>query len=358
MRLPNAAARSKLEHMFEKAEGYFFFGLLGVIAIVCFLIVSPYVPTLLFTAALAVTFRPVYEHLSHWLRSPNLGALATILLVALIVFVPLTLIGLRVFHEAQGAYGSLSGWSLQGLAGNGFVQQILSRLPEGLEINYQDLGQKGLTWLINSIGFVFSNLLLIALNIFICILSLFFFLKDGDRIRDRAIMLSPLPDKYDKQILDRLGLTVSSVFRVTLVMALCQGLLAGIGFALFGVPNPALWGSAAAVSALIPGVGTALVVFPIVIYTFLANGVLDGVGMAIWGALAIGMIDNVLGPKLSGKWARIHPLVIFLGVIGGLRFFGPLGFVIGPLVFSLLFTLFDVYTITRQYPSGDKPDAR
>jgi hypothetical protein len=97
-----------------------------------------------------------------------------------------------------------------------------------------------------------------------------------------------------------------------------QGLLTGIGFYVFGVPNPALWGSFAVVAALIPGIGTSLVIVPGVLYLFFVNTHLHALGMLIWGILAVGLIDNFLGPMLVNRGVNIHPFLILLSVMGRL----------------------------------------
>jgi predicted PurR-regulated permease PerM len=139
------------------------------------------------------------------------------------------------------------------------------------------------------------------------------------------------------------------------VIALLQGVIAGVGFFLFGLPNPALWGSTAAISALIPGVGTSLVLIPAVIYVMIFGSPVQGIGLLLWSLLAVGLVDNLLGPRLMRKGAKIPQFAIFIAVMGGLAVFGPLGFVIGPLVFSLLFTLLDIYSSLRDLARKDVP---
>jgi predicted PurR-regulated permease PerM len=108
-----------------------------------------------------------------------------------------------------------------------------------------------------------------------------------------------------------------------------------------------LWGSFAVVAALIPGFGTALVIVPGVIYLFFASTTLHAIGLLIWGILGVGLIDNYLGPLLVNRGVHIHPFLILLSVMGGLVFFGPIGFIAGPLLVALLFALLEIYKTTR-----------
>ena len=107
-----------------------------------------------------------------------------------------------------------------------------------------------------------------------------------------------------------------------------------------------LWGGAAAIASLVPNIGTALVLAPAIGFLYFGGEVGRAVGLAIWGVLAVGMIDNFLGPILINRGVRIHPLLILLSVIGGLGLFGPVGFLLGPLVVSLLFALLDIHLET------------
>jgi predicted PurR-regulated permease PerM len=128
-------------------------------------------------------------------------------------------------------------------------------------------------------------------------------------------------------------------------VALCQGIVAGIGFAIFGVPSPFFWGAVAGLFALVPGVGPALIWIPAVIYLYLTgnDGSIAWIGQIIWGVVAVGLIDNVVGPKMLNRGIQIHPLFILLAVIGGISMFGPEGFLFGPLVLSIFVAVIDVW---------------
>ena len=135
-------------------------------------------------------------------------------------------------------------------------------------------------------------------------------------------------------------------------MALIQGILTAVGFTFFGIPNATLWGSVAAITALIPGIGTALVLLPAILYLYFSGETLFAVGLLLWGMTAVGLVDNFLGPKLVERGMRLHPFLILLSVLGGVGFFGPLGFLLGPLVLSLLFALIEIYFAIKKEHEG------
>jgi len=150
--------------------------------------------------------------------------------------------------------------------------------------------------------------------------------------------------------LDKLERSVNSVIKGNLVVAAVQGVMCSAGFIIFGVPSPILWGMTAAVAALVPGVGTSLVIIPAILFLFLTGSVSMALGLFLWGVVAVGLIDNYLGPKLIGKNTNLHPLLVMLSVIGGLLFFGPIGFILGPLTISLFFAIVDIFLLVSGSP--------
>ncbi|OQW98324.1 MAG: hypothetical protein BWK74_04780, partial [Desulfobacteraceae bacterium A6] len=140
---------------------------------------------------------------------------------------------------------------------------------------------------------------------------------------------------------------INSVIKGNLTVAVIQGALTSAGFAVFGIPNAVLWGSVTAIAALIPGVGTSLVLIPAILFLFLSGKFLSGFGLLAWGAGAVGLVDNFLGPKLVGRGMQMHPFIILLSVLGGIGFFGPIGFLLGPLAISLLFAFLEIISSVK-----------
>lgn len=338
--------------MAHKSETYFFFGLFLVIAIIAFLIALPYLQPIVLAGAFAVAFQPFYKRFLKIFKLPNLAAWMTVIVVALIVVIPLSAIGFEVVKEAQGFYANL-GSSLQGFSASQFIQNYLHKFFPDVNFDPDGMVRGALTWIIGSAGPLFANTLKLLLNVFICVMTLYYFLVDGPRLKKGIAALSPLPDHYDEVILNRLESTVGSVIQGSLFISILKGLLAGIGFAVFGIPNPALWGIVTAIASFVPAIGTAITMVPAVAYLFLTGQTVPGIGLAIWAALIVGLVDNILGPRILNRGVNIHPLAIFIAVIGGLEFFGPLGFLMGPLIFSLFFTFLEIYSSFR---AGAKPD--
>lgn len=334
--------------MLEKSQTYFFFGLLLTIGVLFLAIVLPFLAPLILAAAFAVVFRPLYDYLTRAFGdSPRIAAWVTILLIVILVLTPLTFAAFQVAREARDLYLTLAENASNGLSPGNFLRDAIARVSPSFAENTDQYLKQATSWVLSHVGGFFTGTLAFGLNIFLWFLALYYFLVEGTRIRNGVVLFSPLPDKYDEVIIGRLSRTINAVVRGNLVIAMIQGIIAGIGFTMFGVPNPALWGTVAAISALIPGVGTSLVLGPAVIYLFLTDQNTAALGLLAWAVLAVGLIDNFLGPKLVGRGGGIHPFAVLLSVLGGITLFGPLGFIMGPLIASLFFTLLDIYASLR-----------
>jgi predicted PurR-regulated permease PerM len=136
----------------------------------------------------------------------------------------------------------------------------------------------------------------------------------------------------------------------TVLVAILQGLLAGIGFAIFGIPRPILWGTIGALGALLPGLGTITIMVPGVLYLLYLGNITAAVGLMIWAAVCIVVVDNFISPYLMSRGNNLHPFVVLLSVLGGIALFGPIGFIIGPVMISLFLVLLELY---GQYMSDD-----
>jgi predicted PurR-regulated permease PerM len=338
----------------KKSELYFLLALVVIATAISFFIFKPFFPAVILAIIFAIVFAPVHRAILRTTRNKaGIAAFITTLFVLVIAVAPLIFVGINIVYEASGLYSTL-------VTGNNTT--ILSTIAEktidvvknyfsfsiDLNIDFNQYLKQGLTWILQHLGPVFSNIANLLLSSFIFLVALYYSFKDGQKLKSAIISISPLHDAHDETIAKKLIQAVNSVVRGTLVVAVIQGILTSIGFAIFGIPNPTLWGSTAAVSALIPGVGTAMVLVPAILFLFLTGQLWASVGLLFWAILAVGLIDNFLGPKFIEKGVNIHPFIILLSILGGIGFFGPLGFVLGPLVVSLLFALLDIYLSIRK----------
>jgi len=145
------------------------------------------------------------------------------------------------------------------------------------------------------------------------------------------------------QIFLKLRKTINSVMVGTVFIAVIQGVLTALGFAVFGINQPVLWGSFGALLALIPGIGATLIFIPAILIKLILGETMGALGLALWGLIAVSPIDNILRPIFIERGMKVHPFLILVSVLGGLTLFGPIGFLLGPIVLSLFFALTSIY---------------
>jgi predicted PurR-regulated permease PerM len=309
-------------------------------AFIAFSIVSPFMAPLIVAAVFAFLFNPIFEKLTKYFKGKrSVASFITTILALIIILGPISFLVTQIVKESTFVYNYISD------NGSSLVEQVKNILPipENFEIDFKQYVENALSILVQNLGSIFSSFTKIFLNTVIFVLAFYFLLKDGKKLKDYFVELSPLDDKDDEKIVSRLKLAISATVKGSLMIGSIQGVLTGIGLAIFGVPNAVFFGTIAAVSALIPGIGTSIILIPSIAFLFITGNTFGGFGLLIWGAFAVGLIDNFLSPKIVGKGMKLHPLLVFISVIGGLAFFGPLGFLLGPLTVSVLLALIEIY---------------
>jgi len=274
----------------------------------------------------------------------SLAAIITTLLVVIIIIAPFLALGAQLLREAQALYRELDLSTTNIAFQLGAISRDLGFPLSSTALNIPSYVRETTSWVLQNFGSIFSSAAQAFLNILLSLLGLYYLLKDGPRLKAYLTSLSPLDLEYDQKIFDRLHKAVSSVVKGSLGIAMLQGLVTGLGFLLFGVPHAVLWGTFAVITALVPNAGTALVIAPAALYLFVTGHGVAALGLLLWGTLAVGLIDNLLGPKFIQRGGLpLHPFIILLSVLGAIALFGPIGFLIGPLTVTLLLTLLELH---------------
>lgn len=277
---------------------------------------------------------------------PNVSAGVVVMGVVLAIVLPSIGLIFLLLEEVRMMTSAVSGVDLRAtpVLFENVRAAVVQYVPFAASFDLSTLIQEAVSGVGGVMRDVVTGTADVVFKLFIVVIALYFFLRDGRRFVLQFIQLSPLADEEDVLIIRKLKVVTSSLIRGTLVIALLQGLLTGVGFLIFGLPQPVVWGSVAAVGALIPTVGTGLVAIPAFVWLLVTGQYVPALGFACWGVMIVGLVDNVIGPKLIGSHARIHPLLVLLAVLGGLWAFGIAGFLIGPLLFGLLVALAEIYT--------------
>jgi len=322
-------------------------------------ILSPFLASIVWAILLAIAFYPLFLKLLHLLKKKKgLSALAMTLFVVLVIVLPAGLLMISLANEVIDFYHHLDE-----MIKTGRLQSYLNRIGElpllkgALERlkQYVDLSQADpFNFLLKNVqqisAFLFnqtSNLLksisTFIVGFFFTLLSLYYLFKDGDHLLNRLKEIVPLPAKESELIIQRFKEMVSATIYGGILIAIIQGILGGLSFWVLGLASPIFWGTAMAFLSFIPMGGTALIWIPASIFLFIQGAFLKGIILLGLGTLLIGMIDNLLRPLFVSARTNIHPLLLFLSVLGGIQAFGMIGLVAGPLIMTLSLTLIEIY---------------
>ena len=336
----------------------FFFALLLVILYGAFLILNPFLTAITWAAILAVLVYPVYAWLMKLLRGrATLAGLIVIVVITLIVIMPGVELAWFLSQEAVALVKTVRAlMSEEGVAEwaqKPWVQELLRwwsvvsfRLMD-FEIDWKEMlvqgAQASSSFMVAQVAGIAQNVLLFAVDFAITLVSLFFFLRDGADFCRRIRRLLPMDQEHQELLFKNIVNAITAVVHGCLLVAVIQGLLAGLAYWFAGVPYAVLWGVATAFAALLPVGGTTIVTVPAAIYLFLQGDNVKGVFLLIWCLGVVVTVDNVLKPLFIGTRIKLPMLFLFFGILGGLAVFGPLGLILGPVLFALLAVLLDLY---------------
>ncbi len=359
--MPNALERTPLGTA-DRARWLVLVATTALAVYLCWRMLQPFLSVLLWASVLALIFRPLTRRLERKLP-PTLAAALTLLVVLLVVIVPVGFLSvaltrelaefarsaplrLRALLQESGAASSLE--ALATRFGFEFDLQALLRRDQ-LEEHLSGLGQLLARSTFSVLGGLFGALVQLMFILF----TLFFLLRDGPALAGAVRGYLPLDDEDAAHLYARMEAVVRASVLGVLAIASIQGFLGGVAFAVLGLPSPLLWGTVMTVLAILPLVGTGLVWGPAALLLAIEGQYFQAIGLALFGALIIGSVDNFLRPRLVGQRAKMHELVIFFSVLGGLKVFGMLGIVLGPVVVATTLVLFEAFrrAASRSGPS-------
>jgi predicted PurR-regulated permease PerM len=334
---------------------YFFFVILIGVTILAWFVLQPFAIPFLIAAILAHLFYFLYEAILKVFKSGTFSSLLTCLIIALVVIIPVVFISALVVNEIQSMLMQISIQPSQG--GNlimSTIVKIQKNLSETIFFIPSDFMDKNL--LLSSLRLISQNALTIFGSIyanvahfffvtFIMFFSLFYLFIDGKKLIRKVMQLSPIKNSYENLLLERFNSITRATIKGTTLVAIVQGLIGGILFFFTDVPAPVLLGMIMVLTSVIPAVGSGLVWAPVGIAMILAGQINQGIIILLVGALIISMIDNFIKPALVGRDTQMHPLLILFATLGGITFFGIIGFIIGPIILSLFIALWDIYQI-------------
>jgi len=332
-----------------------------------YFILSPFLGTLVWAGAICVITLPLYEKLLVRCNGREITA-AALLTAAVVLAVILPLVGLifTISREAALAYQYLENATADGSTlalGNILnhpavipwlerIRPLTSSLSLDLDAMLLPTVKKGIAAMLNySTGFV-KNFFAFLFKLVLMVISLFFFYKDGAKFLERFWLIVAIREGLKASIIETVNRVLGAVMYGIVLTCLVQGTLGGLGFWAAGLPSPILFGALMAICAMIPLIGTALIWLPGALYLLMQGQTMHALLLIAWGVVVVSGIDNIIRPLFISGIAKLHILVIVLGVLGGLLAFGITGLVAGPVILALVLVFFEESRQENILPEG------
>lgn len=327
---------------------WFFLAFSLVVGFLFWKVIEPFAITIITAVIIAILVAPVERQLRAVIKRPHLSAAIIVVCIVLLIVGPLTLAGFLMVQQALDiARNTIA--NPEWVANFNITEMPLFKVLPVMAQEYlaafkvTSIFGSIAEWVTVNLPGVFAGGATLVLKFSIFLLCVYFFLVERERIYEELTSLSPLQDSVDRNIVTRMVETVRGVVFGSLIVAIIQGVVATIGFTIFGVPGPFIWGAVVVIAAQIPMLGTAAVTVPAAIYLLLTGNVVGGIGLLIWGGVAVGLVDNLVQPYIVGGRTKMHALLILLSMLGGLQYFGPIGFILGPTILAAFLVVLELY---------------
>ena len=335
----------------QKVRKNIFFAIL-IIGTVAFLtLLKPFAYPIFWAAVIAGIFGPLYKRINRRLRKPNVSTAIMVLLVVFVILLPLAFVASVLLAQAVDMYSALRDTAAMKERAHTLFELFKGNPTfEKLELDEVTLTEKfygvaeGISrYIVGYLTDLTQNTLLLIVNFVVMLYCLFFFIRDGDRLLRGSLYILELKDEIGNRIYERFASTARATLKGTLIIGLIQGTMGGVLFWAVGIENAIVWGVIMILTAMIPGIGCAIIWAPAALILLATGHLWQGIVIVAVGSLVISSVDNILRPVLVGKDTQMHPLLIFLSTLGGIAVFGISGFVIGPIITALLSTLWEIY---------------
>lgn len=328
-----------------------FFGLLIATSVLFLWMLGSYVFPIFWAVVIAIVFYPLYTYIHKKIRGRSAtAALLSVVGVVLVVVIPLTIIGGLVVRESLSLYQMISeGQQSSGLnllertSALSVYLEPFGVSPDYIQTKLTSLTTSALSTLSQSLIVFSQSTFSFLISLVVMMYLLFFMFKDGKKLVDILYHYLPLGDAHEKLLFERFSATTRAVAKGTLAIAILQGALGGIAFAIAGVSAPTLWGVAMTLMAVIPAIGPGIIWLPAGIILLLTGSVWQGIFILIVGALLVSIVDNIFRPILIGRETKMPDAMILLATLGGLATFGISGFIVGPIIAAFFLSLWSIF---------------
>jgi len=337
-------------------QKFYFVALVFLAALLGYLsyqVLEPFLLPIAWAIVFSVLFYPLYSFMLRYMKWKSLVSFITLCIVMIILIGPVSYLSFLFVRELGELSEYLKGGGIESIKNvyhHPFIKPLIDKISTLFNITEEEMRRS----IIENIGrlrkdFVerlprlATDVATGAFHFMLMALSLFFFLRDGSDFLKKAQSYLPFPEEQKVRLTKLVKDIIVSTMFGGVVIAIVQGTLGGIVFATLGLQSPVLWGFAMAIASLMPLVGPFVVWGPAALYLLIEGEVLKGMSLAVLGVFGISMIDNFLRPLIVGRRTKIPFLVLFFSVLGGIKLFGIIGFIMGPLILATFVLVVEIF---------------
>jgi predicted PurR-regulated permease PerM len=314
---------------------------------------KPFLIPIAWAIVLSILFYPLYAFILKLIRQRALSSALILGLILILIIGPFSYLTFMLIMELRDFSDYMAGGKLEtikNLLQHPGVLPIIekatsllnlspSELDKTIAENLSRFGKDLATYLTKGV----REILTVTFHFFIMAFSIFFFLKDGPIIFNRAKDFLPFSEQQKGRLVKQIRDMIITTIFGGVIVAIVQGILGGIAFSIVGIPSPILWGGVMAIASFLPLIGPFIIWGPAAVFLIVEGAILKGVALILMGALGISMIDNLLRPYIIGNRTRMPFLAIFFSVLGGIKLFGLIGFILGPLVLAIFISVIEIF---------------
>ncbi|MGQ9569751.1 MAG: AI-2E family transporter [Thermodesulfovibrionales bacterium] len=327
--------------------------LIIILGLLTYQILKPFLTPVAWAIVFSITFYPVYVFILKYLRWKSIAAILTLTIILILILGPFSYLTYLLVIELKDLSDYLETGKLEALGDilqHPSIKSITNSILSTFNLSEEELN-KAIIENISRLGKEIvlkitkgaTNIVTVSLDLIFMVFSIFFFLRDGpeflSKVRDYMPFSETQKDRLVKQIRDIIISTIYGGVAVSII----QGTIAGLSFFFIGIPTPVVWGLATSIASFVPLLGASSIWVPATIYLFLNEAILKGFILAIIGLFGISLVDNILKPIIIGGRTKMPILVIFFSVLGGIKLFGLIGLIIGPLVIALFISVVEIF---------------
>ncbi len=316
-------------------------------------ILKPFLSPIAWAVILAIVFYPLYIFIFKFVRLKAIASLLTIIIITVLIIGPFSYLSFLLVNELthiseylkEGKFETLTDL-LHSPRIKGVVDEILSfmnmteeEMKSTLSGNLSEMGKEIVVRITKGLGDIATG----VVNFVFMVFSIFFLLKDGPEFLRKTHDYMPFPEEQKERLEVQVRDIIVSTVYGGVAVAIVQGIIGGITYYILGIPSPVFWGLATAVASFVPLIGAAAVWGPATVYLFIKGATLQGIILAGVGIFGISLIDNILKPIIIGGRTKMPMLVIFFSVLGGIKLFGLIGLVAGPLVMAIFVSVVEIF---------------